>query len=504
MTRTGFGIDFGTTNSILAFHKPAGRVTTACRDIETSMPHPSVLWYRPGEPTKAGATAKTHVSRFSGVPGHTFIQSVKQHLGKAESFDVCGTNKPAREVASDLFRFLLDDARSHHGVSPQSGVVTIPLYFDGHARRELRRAAGDAGFHVTAFLHEPFAALIGYVCKKKSRTELRRMAGQNVVVFDWGGGTLDVTVARIGEDQIAELATAGLPTFAGNYFDHLLASHVRREFFDDKGIAADTVVIPPGAKDRFLAETERCKIALSREASDTMQAASYCQYRDREYDLSQSVTRVDFEREIRPTVDMACRLVDKALESAGITARQVDMCLLVGGTSLIPLVQREMRERFGHTIVTIPDADSIIAEGAAIADAYGMHSAFADTIALELSDGTYHSIFRKGELAIPSTCSRSLNLFCTDNRDGQARIILGLYDSTRRAFDRKSTVVAPVSPDLPKPYQHERISLDMTVDQDLVLGVQAKAATRSLEDAVRVELVDLRYAVSLAGIRDDE
>ena len=504
MARTGFGIDFGTTNSILAFHKIAGRVTTPCRDVETGMPHASVLWYRPGEPTKAGVTAKKHVSRFSGVAGHSFVQSVKQHLGKRAFFDVCGTNKPAGEIASDLFRFLLNEARSHYGVNPQSGVVTIPLYFDGHARRELRRAAGDAGFHVTSFLHEPFAALIGYVCKSKSRTELKRMAGQNVVVFDWGGGTLDVTVARIEQEQISELATAGLPTYAGNYFDSLLSSYVRRLFYDEKNIPADGAVIPPGAKDRFLFETERCKIALSHDPAYTMQLAAFCEYRGAEYDLKQPVTRQAFEQEIRPTVDTACRLVDNALESAGITARQVDLCLLVGGTSLIPLVQQEMRERFGHTIVSIPDADSIIAEGAAIADAYGMHAAFADTIALELSDGTYHPVFRKGEVALPSACSRTLNLFCTDNRDGQARLILGLYDSKRRVFDRKAVVVTPVSPELPRPYHHEKIVLDLVVDQDLVLGIHAKAATRLPEETVREELIDIRYAVSLAGIGDNE
>jgi hypothetical protein len=150
--------------------------------------------------------------------------------------------------------------------------------------------------------------------------------------------------------------------------------------------------------------------------------------------------------------------------------------------------------------VTVRDADSIIAEGAAFADAYDMRAAFADTVALELSDGTLHSIFRKGDLAIPSTCSKTLNLFCTDNRDGQARLILGLHDTLRNKFDRKAVVVAPVSPDLPAPYNHERITLSLQVDEDLVLKVTAKGATQPAAGAVNEEIVDLRYSVSLSGV----
>lgn len=500
MNKTGFGIDFGTTNSILAFHNTVGRVTTACRDSETALPHPSVLWYRPGEPTKVGAVAKRHISGFSGVAGHAFVQSVKQALGKGKAYDICGVNTPAVDVAADLFRYLLDDARRHYRVDPTEGVVTIPLYFDGLARRELRRAAAASGFYIKAFLHEPFAALIGHMCKNKSAAELKQLAGRNVLVFDWGGGTLDITVGRIEEEQIIELATAGLPAHAGNYFDGLLADYARRRFLEAKGIPSDAAIVSPGTKDRYLAETERSKIALSKEHSHTMQLAGFCEYNDALYDLQQPVTRSAFEQEIRSTIDAAIRLVDKALDSASLSARQIDLCLLVGGTSLIPLVQEHMRERFGHSIVTVKDADSIIAEGAAFADAYDMRSAFADTVAVELSDGTHHPIFRKGDLALPSTCSRLLHLFCTDNRDGQARLILGLHDPATERFERKAVIVTPVSDVLPKPYNHERIVVNMVVDDDLVLTVNAKAATQPDHLAVREEVVDLRYSVSLAGL----
>ena len=91
-------------------------------------------------------------------------------------------------------------------------------------------------------------------------------------------------------------------------------------------------------------------------------------------------------------------------------------------------------------------------------------------------------------------------MFCTDNRDGQARLILGLHDTARGRFDRKTLMVAPVSVDLPLPYNHERIVVEVGVDDDLVLKISAKGATQSEKNRAEEEVVDLRYSVSLAGL----
>jgi molecular chaperone DnaK (HSP70) len=466
MTARGFGIDFGTTNSIIAFHDAEVRRTTSCRDADTALPHPSIVWYKPDGAVRVGAEAKSVLTKLSGVAGNAFVQSVKVHLGRGEAFDICGSNKSAVDIAADVFRHLLEDARANYGVNATEGVVTIPLYFDGRARRDLRRAADAAGFYVKAFLHEPFAALIGHICKSRGRDELRRMTGMNLLVFDWGGGTLDITVGRIYEDQIVELGIAGLPSKAGNHFDELLAGMVRRRFLAEQGIAADEAVITPATRDRYLAETERCKIALSDAPVQRMQLAGFCEYEKRVYDLQVDVTREEFEAEIVETINEAMRRVDAALETARLTARQIDLCLLVGGTSLIPMVQERLRERFGHTMVTVKDADSLIAEGAAVADAYNMRAAFAETVAM----------------------------------DGQARLIVGLHDPELGRFERKAIAVAPVSDALPAPFKHERIEVKIAVDEDLVLRIDAKGATQPHDKFVSQEVVDLRYSVSLAGI----
>ncbi len=145
-------------------------------------------------------------------------------------------------------------------------------------------------------------------------------------------------------------------------------------------------------------------------------------------------------------------------------------------------------------------ADPRRPEGAAIADAYDMRPAFADTVAMAMSAGTYHSLFGRGHPAIAEHCQKALRLFCTDNRDGQARIIVGLHDPDSDHFDRKVIAVTEVNDSLPKPFDHERIEVKIKVDDNLVLLIDAKGATQPVEKSVRAEVVDLRYSVSLAGL----
>ena len=497
MTKTsrkvGFGIDFGTTNSLVAIHQPHSRTTTVFAD-KKGLPHPSVVWYRLGEPPRVGREAREHIISFAEVAGNAFVKSVKRRLGKGETFDVFGEKKTAREVATDIFRFLLLDARDAHGFNVNEAVVTVPVYFDGRARRELRQAADEAGLFIKTFVHEPFAALIGYLYGKDAGDGLREREGQNILVFDWGGGTLDITIGQLGKGRVVELATAGMSDRAGDHFDDMLGKIATRKFQERNGITSDQLRLTPATKDRFRAECERCKIELSSEPARLLELSDYLHNTGKTLDISEKVARDEFEQEIVLDVEQADLQVSHALDTAGLTARQVDLVLLIGGSSRIPLVQQRMRERFGHMLVNVENADSIIAEGAAIADALGLGPAFAASVVVELSDGTYHDVFKAGDLAKRETCSKTINLFCTDNRDGVARLIVGLVDGATGRFDRRKILTLPVSSALPYPYHHERVTASFRLDEDLVLHVDAKGATQPRGE--HDEIVDLRFALA--------
>jgi len=488
----GFGIDFGTTNSVVAAHNLKSGKTTVCRDGK-GLPHPSVVWYRLDELPRVGREAKMHISAFADAAGNAFVQSVKRRLGRGETLDIFGERRSAQSVATDIFRFLIADAHKGHYFNVREAVVTVPVYFDGRARRELRKAADAAGLFIKTFLHEPFAALIGYLYGSGVNAGLQEREGQNTLVFDWGGGTLDITIGQVCQGRVVQLSTAGLEDRAGDHFDSLLGTVATRKFQESNSISSAQLHLTPTTKDRFRTECERCKIELSAKRSQKLELASFFRF-GKDLDLSERIDRKEFEKEILADVDLAAREVDRALDAAGLTARQIDLVLLIGGTSQIPLVQQRIRERFGHTVVIVKNADSIIAEGAAIADALGLGLVFADSVAIELSDGTCHDVFRAGEPAKPEACNKTLNLFCTDNRDGIARLIVGLARTSSGRFDRRTILTVPVSPDLPRPYNHERITASFRLDEDLVLHVDAKAATQP--KGGHEEVVDLRFAVA--------
>jgi molecular chaperone DnaK len=490
----GIGIDFGTTNSLIAVHKVKSGKRTLFTDYRTHLPHPSVVWYRLEEPAKVGHDAKPQINGFAEVPGNAFVQSVKRHLGMCHVFDVFGGKKTATDVAADIFRHLLRDAQDNHRFEVKEAIVTIPIYFDGHARRELRRAAELAGLFIKTFVHEPFAALVGYLHEKNGDHGVLEADGKNILVFDWGGGTLDITVGRGESGQITELATAGIPDRAGDYFDSILGSIAQRKFEARHGLQADEINLDPRTKDRFNAECEQGKISLSQISEQPFRLSSFLREHSKTIDLSESITRQEFEEAIGPTVAKAMTEVDRALTMADISQRQVDLVLMVGGSSLIPIVQSEMRKKFGHAVINVDNASSLIAEGAAVVDALNLRPVFATSVGIELSDGNPIDIFKRGDLADPSFCKQAVNLFCTDNRDGLARLIVGLSNNQKKEFERKKIIAIPVSPDLPKPYNHERVTAHFFVDQDLVLNVDAKAATQA--NGVHEEIVDLRFALS--------
>ena len=490
----GFGIDFGTTNSLVAVHNLKSEKTIVCRDKATNLPHPSVVWYRLGDPPRVGREAKRHISAYAEVAGNAFVQSIKRRLGKGDTLDIFGEKRTAQAVATDIFRFLLTDAQTAHDFDVHEAVVTVPVYCDGRARRELRKAADDAGLFIKTFLHEPFAALIGYLYGMGFETGLRQWDGQNILVFDWGGGTLDITVGQVSHGRVVQLATAGLVDRAGDHFDSLLGTVATRRFQERNAILSDQLRLAATTKDRFRTECERSKIELSAKRSQKVELADFERVGKTVLDLSERIDREEFENEILADVDLAAREVDRALDAAGLTARQIDLVLLIGGSSQIPLVQQRIRERFGHTVVNVKNADSIIAEGAAIADALGLGLVFSDSVAIELSDGTHHDVFKAGEPAKPEACNKTLNLFCTDNRDGVARLIVGLARTSNGRFDRRTILTVPVSPNLPRPYNHERVTASFRLDEDLVLHVDAKAAAQP--KGGHEEVVDLRFAVA--------
>ena len=182
--------------------------------LDEDKPNPSVVWFRADGDVIVGRKAKENLNKYSEQPGNTFVSSVKVHLGNERSFRVAGQPKKASEVAAEVFGFLLRQARDRHSLTVQEGVVTIPVDFHGQARHELRSAAEQAGFYVKTFIHEPFAAVVAY-CLRQQGQQIADLEGRNILVFDWGGGTLDITLAAVRAGRMIQVAKATSDTGPG-------------------------------------------------------------------------------------------------------------------------------------------------------------------------------------------------------------------------------------------------------------------------------------------------
>src|SRR3954454_5236283 len=211
------GFDFGTTNSLVSV--VVGDRVIDVMDVETGRPHPSIVRYEGGQ-GGVGREAKEAVGAAGiGVHGNTF-KSPKFLLGE-EAVAVGGVDRSPVDIVADVVRHV----RSESLRSPQrnvlgpldNAVVTIPVTMNGQRRAALREAFAGAGMRVAQFVHEPLAALYGFIRGANDPAGMaRRLARRNVLVVDWGGGTLDLTLCRVDEEQVRQLRNGGSAQVGGD------------------------------------------------------------------------------------------------------------------------------------------------------------------------------------------------------------------------------------------------------------------------------------------------
>lgn len=309
-----------------------------------------------------------------------------------------------------------------------------------------------------------------------------------------------LTARSIGDDMsqttYEQLITGGLAE-VDDYFDEKILRLSHHRFLESSNLSLEDAPITATLKDRYLGLCETTKMTLSDENSADLEVASAFRVNGRAYDVSQQVSRDDFESEIGIDVRDAMAKVDGVIEEARFTPRDIDLVLLIGGSSRIPIVKREMQERFGSRITHIKNADTIIAEGAALVDYLGMHPVLARALGVRLATGAYYELFPAGTMAKPGVCEKTINFFCTDNRDGEAKLVLVEKYEGREMNERVLGI--PVSRSLPRKHNDcERVSITLSLDEDLILRAFGKGATQ--ETGANAEYHDLLFALDTNGV----
>ncbi len=256
------GFDFGTTNSLISVVLKNRKVKsyTDTKDL----PHPSVVCYL-GDKVVSGRKAKERLDKTAmGVLGD-IVRSPKTLLEKDAVF-VAGRDKHPKDIVADLVRFLRENALEQEESDLSDftrAVVTIPVGMNGKARAALRDALLAAGMHIVKFIHEPLAALYGYFRSQENmENELLRRNGQLILVFDWGGGTLDLTLCQISDGMLVQVQNVGDNQVGGDFIDVALLDFIINKHAKQRQID----LLPPeqpGAKAKLLNRCEEAKIQLS-------------------------------------------------------------------------------------------------------------------------------------------------------------------------------------------------------------------------------------------------
>jgi molecular chaperone DnaK len=343
------GIDLGTTNSLVAIVE--GRRPRVL-PVEGSNLLPSVVGIDAEGRRIVGQAAR---NQYITAPERT-VRSIKRRMGRpGETVTLGGTVYTPEEISSFILRRLADEATLQLGREVRRAVITVPAYFTDRQRQATVRAGELAGLDVARLLHEPTAAALAY--------GLDRAGARTALVYDLGGGTLDVSVVEMAEGITEVRASHGNTQLGGDDFDRLIVEWLLARFQQEHGVDLRT---DPVALARVTRAAEAAKIHLSAHAYAEIREEFLAQKGGRNLHLQAELSRTEFEKMIRPLLESTLTSVRTALKEAGIDRRALDEVLLVGGSTHIPAVWELVAEELGKEPRQDISPEEVVALGAAV------------------------------------------------------------------------------------------------------------------------------------------
>ena len=476
------GIDFCKTNSVMvSYDINKGFKYFNFNDLESPAPISSTIWYHDGKKI-IGNDARDNIFTYGDIEGHHFEKSIKLRLGKGKKVNIFGSIVEPADIASDIIKHLKSqaenqDGSSRIGIDFHKAVFTIPLSFDGQARKDLRKAANDAGIEVSTFIHEPFAAVVGYYFTKdnlKHEDVIKKLDSLNeryILTFDWGGGTLDITVVYLKNGKMYEKGTAELTGTAGDKFDEILAEEIWNRFLNKTTIKDETKLekLWRAKKGKILSAAEKCKIQLSTREKAIVNILNITP----DDDIYEVITRAEFEELLSTFLNQAMDKVDIAIARAGIEDVEISKILLTGGTCYIPAVQKALINKFGSRVESVNNADLVIAQGAAVISELEWLPFLTNDILIKLSDNSYWALFDKNQpIANSSDLNRKEIFTCVDQTNNVAKVILCEGDN-QKIVNTIGVLNVPL-------LGHNRFGDDVIVeanlDKNIILNIRAHSS----------------------------
>jgi len=349
------GIDLGTSNSAAAVMEGGRPVIIPSAEgagVASGKAFPSYVAFTKDGTRLVGEPAR----RQAAINAEGTIQAAKRKMGTDFEFKVYGKNYTPQQISAFILQKIKQDAEAYLGDKVEEVVITCPAYFDDNQRTATKDAGEIAGLKVLRIINEPTAACLAFGLDKAQKA-------QKIMVFDLGGGTLDVTIMEMDQGVFHVQSTSGDTQLGGTDMDKNLLEYISGQFKRETGI---DIMNDKMAVQRVREAAEKAKIELSSTVSTDINLPFITADASGPKHLTMTITRAKLEDLISPIIDRCKHPMEQALADAKLTAKDIDRIIMVGGPTRMPIVQKFVEDYVGKKIERGVDPMECVALGAAI------------------------------------------------------------------------------------------------------------------------------------------
>lgn len=492
------GIDLGTTNCAIAVIE-AGE-PKIIENSEGARTTPSIVAISKTNERLVGQIAKRQavtnptntiygIKRFMG---HNFTDEVVQKdidivpytIKKGPDGGVVvemdGKDYRPEEVSAMILSKLKADAEAKLGEKITEAVITVPAYFNDSQRKATQDAGKIAGLDVKRIINEPTAAALAYGFNKKKE--------EKIAVYDFGGGTFDVTILEVGDDVVEVQATDGNAHMGGRDIDQAVVRHLIAEFKKSDGVDLSKDKL---ALQRLDEAAEKAKLELSSTTESNINIPFISQGADGPLHFDITLTRAKLEELAHEYIDKSIEITKRALEAAGVNKDEINEVILVGGQTRMPAIQKAVKDLFGKEPNRTINPDEVVALGAAIQAGIFQGDVqditLVDVIPLSLSIETMGSVATKlieKNTHIPTKKSQVFSTAADNQTSTEIHIVQG---ERPMAADNKSLGKFVLDGIPPAPRGVPQVEVTFDVDSNGVLNVTAKDKSTGKEQSIKIE-----------------
>jgi molecular chaperone DnaK len=490
------GIDLGTTNSVVAVME--GGEAKVIPNAEGNRTTPSVVGFAKSGERLVGQVAKRQavtnpentvfsIKRFMGRKYDEVTEEMKMVPFKVERADngdcrvvVQDKKYSPPEISAMILQKLKQAAEDYLGTKVERAVVTVPAYFNDSQRQATKDAGKIAGLEVDRLVNEPTAAALAYGLDKKT--------DQTIAVYDFGGGTFDISILEVGEGVVEVKSTNGDTHLGGDNLDQVLIDWLLEEFKKDQGI---DLAKDPMALQRLKEGAEKAKIELSSAQETDVNLPFITADQAGPKHLNIKFTRAKLEQLVEPMVKRSEGPVKQALKDAGLEPGQVDEVVLVGGQTRMPLIQKLVTELFGKEPHKGVNPDEVVAVGAAIQGGV-LGGEVEDVLLLDVTPlslgietlGGVMTRLIDRNTTIPTKKSETFSTAADNQTSVEIHVLQGEREMARdnRTLGRFHLVGIP-----PAPRGMPQVEVTFDIDANGIVHVSAKDLGTGKEQKIRIE-----------------